>query len=204
MMNASDIDNAAKHKLRKTWGAMKSRCEYTKSPSWANYGGRGIKIEWISFDDFSFDMLQSLKLHIQKNNMDVSIERFNSNGNYCKENCGWETKSGQARNRRSNRYLTFDGETKLLVEWAEERKLPMSVLWNRLNRGWSVEKTLSTPQIRQRKKYLIDGNQLTLTEASTKYGIPFHRLYDRIEMRNWPVSKAITTSKKVNQYDSGK
>ena len=44
---------------------------------------------------------------------------------------------------RSQRLLTFDGQTKSVTEWADELGISKSVLSQRLSRGWSVERALS-------------------------------------------------------------
>ncbi len=76
----------------------------------------------------------------------LSLERINNNGNYCKENCRWATATEQNRNKRSNRFLTYNGETRLLIDWAKIYNLSWDTLDARLKRlGWSVEKALTTP-----------------------------------------------------------
>ena len=41
--------------------------------------------------------------------------------------------------------LTFKGESHRICEWSKILGLSQRVIWARLNMGWSVEKTLSTP-----------------------------------------------------------
>ena len=45
---------------------MIARCTRPYSGSWDRYGGRGIKIEWNSFDSFIIDMKPSYELMIQE------------------------------------------------------------------------------------------------------------------------------------------
>lgn len=49
------------------------------------------------------------------------------------------------RNRKTNRLLTYKGETHCAVEWAEILGISANTIRARLCRGWSVERTLGTP-----------------------------------------------------------
>jgi hypothetical protein len=45
---------------------------------------------------------------------------------------------------RLNRFITFNGETKILTDWASEFGLTFAALKNRLDRGWTIERALKT------------------------------------------------------------
>lgn len=49
------------------------------------------------------------------------------------------------RNRKTNRLLTYQGQTHCSVEWAEILGISANTIRARLCRGWSVERTLGTP-----------------------------------------------------------
>lgn len=124
------------------WAQMIQRCTNANHKRFGDYGGRSITIcdRWLnSFENFLADMgARPTDKH--------TIERTNNDGRYEKSNCQWITRLEQARNKRNNlKPITHQGITFLLVEWAEHLGIPYKTLHARLARGWSAEKTLTTP-----------------------------------------------------------
>jgi len=118
-----------------SWESMKQRCLNPKCKSYPNYGKRGILIceRWInSFQNF-FDDLGT------KPSKNHSLERLDVNGNYTPENCIWGTKFQQDRNRRSNVIINYNGESKVLLDWARQFNIPYQTISRRLKNGMSVE-----------------------------------------------------------------
>jgi len=123
------------------WRGMIRRCVESKAVNYKRYGGRGITVckRWRSFEVFYADMgpIPSKK---------HTIERKDTNGNYEPNNCYWATMKEQQRNKSTNHLITFKGETKPVVQWADDLGLTPSALYNRLNKNkWSVAKALTTP-----------------------------------------------------------
>lgn len=131
----------ADKQLRESWNKMKQRCLNTNSPDYFRYGNRGIGIskEWLSFQNFKKDMSES---HFQG----ATLERFDNNGNYCKENCKWATRKEQANNTRNiERALkyTYDGLTLTVRQWSERLGIKRTTLDMRLRHyRWPVEQAL--------------------------------------------------------------
>lgn len=125
----------------RTYRSMKKRCLDPKNNRFNSHGGRGVTIceRWLSsYSNFLEDMGR-------KPSPKHSIERIDNNGNYCKENCHWATSIQQANNRRSNKILTLNGQSKTIAEWGRITGFGWSVIQQRLRRGDTVEQSLTTP-----------------------------------------------------------
>lgn len=123
------------------WSGMLSRCYDHNYPSFKNWGGRGIEVcsRWReSFESFLEDMGESPPGYC--------IDRIDNNLGYTPGNCRWSSYKENNNNRRSNRRITFKGETMNVGQWAARLNMPYATLSTRLNKlGWSDEKALSTP-----------------------------------------------------------
>lgn len=128
--------------LYSVWTNIRDRCTRPANKSFKSYGGRGISIcrDWEhNFPEFE---KWALAAGWSKGKQ---IDRINNDGNYEPSNCRFVTPSENCRNTSRNRRVTFNGKTRLLVEWSEELGTPLPVILGRLNRyGWSIERTLST------------------------------------------------------------
>lgn len=122
------------------WGAIVARCTNPRSGGWKKYGARGIRVcdRWRDFVAFLADMGQ-------RPSPQHSIERRNNDGDYEPGNCRWGTDAEQRRNKRTSRFVTFRGETRILQDWSTATGLAPSTIGARLNRGWSAERALTTP-----------------------------------------------------------
>lgn len=126
------------------WQNMRRRCYDTTRHNFLYYGGRGIRVEWDTFNQFFTDMYPEYLKHSEKNGeKNTFIERINNNKNYSCENCRWSTRSEQVRNRRSNIYLTFNQKTQCLKDWSIETGINRLTIKKRLNNGWSVAQALT-------------------------------------------------------------
>lgn len=123
----------------RSWLAMRTRCENSNRNTWNRYGGRGIKVceQWAAFEVFLKDMGPRPK--------GTSLERIDNDGDYEQNNCRWATQIEQTANTSRNIFLTLDGETHWLSEWARRIGLGEATLRARLRRGWSAMEALTLP-----------------------------------------------------------
>ena len=131
--------HCCRNKTSKTyqiWHSMIQRCNNPNCKAYKNYGGRGIKVckGWRKFEGFLQDMGEQP--------LNLTLDRVDNNGNYCKENCRWATQKEQRRNTRRNILITINGVTKCLIEWCEDRKLNYRTVCSRLRYGWTIEEAL--------------------------------------------------------------
>ena len=131
-------------RLYTVWGGMKARCYNRKNKYYYLYGGKGITVceEWMCFENFYNWAIQN-GYDKDAEYSKCTIDRIDSNGNYCPENCRWVDWDTQARNTSANKVLTFNGKTQHITDWSNELGIPLSTISVRLKRGWSTEKALS-------------------------------------------------------------
>lgn len=131
-----------------SWISLKNRCLNPNSPSYPDYGRRGITVclRWLdSFENFRSDMgPRPSKKH--------SIGRIDNNGNYEPDNCRWETQTQQSRNTRSNVFVTLNGKTLCVKDWARLFEISLSTVYSRMSRGWEAPLALTTP-VRRREHH---------------------------------------------------
>ena len=129
-------------RLYTVWVSMKARCLNTKNKRYEQYGGRGIKIceDWKSFEPFRDWALEN------GYNDNLSIERIDVDGNYDPQNCKWIPMSDQAKNTRSNRRVTINGETRILSEWSRISGIKAHTIRHRIIKGYPESEWLKPPR----------------------------------------------------------
>lgn len=144
------------------WANMLQRCGNRNRPDWIHYGGRGITVcpEWRKFETFLSDM------GVAPDNR--TLDRIDNAKGYCKANCRWASYREQRLNSRAHlRPLTFNGETRLLKDWAEHLGLRRVTLSRRINQlGWSVERALST-SVKEGLKAKCDAHRNRIRDMDT-------------------------------------
>ena len=119
------------------WTNMKARCLNPGSISYSNYGGRGIKVcqEWIdSFETFFKDMGERPE--------GMTLERVDTNGDYCPENCVWANWTDQMNNRRVSRLVEYLGKRMTIAQWSRETGICPAKIRKKLNSGLGPEEAL--------------------------------------------------------------
>lgn len=129
------------------WGAYR-RCHDPRRKDYAKYGGRGITMckEWRE----SFEVFEQWALSNGYRD-GMTLDRVCNNRGYSPGNCRWITKRQQSYNRRTNRYITIDGRTQTLEQWAVEKGIGPDVIKHREERGWTIEEAILTPKNSRRK-----------------------------------------------------
>lgn len=125
------------------WASAKQR---VKGQTNREYASRGIGMcpEWFnSYETFLRDMGRAP-------GPQYSLDRINNNGNYEPGNCRWATRKQQCCNRRNTLLIVFGGICKAAAEWDRMIGFREKTVSQRIERGWSVEKALTTPLDRVR------------------------------------------------------
>lgn len=125
------------------WLSMIRRCTNVKASDYPRYGGRGIKVchEWLtSFITFRNDILASIGGRPSDKH---GIDRKENNRGYEPGNVRWATQKEQSRNRCTNHWITFNGETLCATDWALRLGITYGALKMRL-RNRSEEEVLSS------------------------------------------------------------
>ena len=118
-------------KLYWVWSAMKGRCLNKSNKQYKDYGERGIDIcvEWINYEHF-------YKWAIENGyKQGLTIDRLDNDKGYNPSNCRWADNFQQSQNRRSNHFVTHEGQTKTLAEWGRDFGIKENTLYTRLKRG---------------------------------------------------------------------
>lgn len=135
-------------RIYKVWCRMKSRCNNSNSSDYYLYGARGIGVckEWTS----SFEMFYKWA---KENGYreGLTLDRIDVNGNYEPQNCRWVTMKIQSNNKRNNRLISFNGETRTIAQWSEITGISKDTIAHRLKIGWDTEKALYAPSRKKRE-----------------------------------------------------
>lgn len=102
-------------RLYSIWHDMKQRCSNPSLKKYPDYGGRGIRVckEW----EESYRAFERWALGNGYTDF-LTLDRRDVNGPYCPDNCRWATTMEQARNRRTNHYITVGIYRHCITDWA--------------------------------------------------------------------------------------
>lgn len=175
----------------RVWSAVIKRCCCESDSAFPNYGGRGIQIcdRWRnSFEAFLADVGP-------RPSLSHSLDRYpNNDGNYEPGNVRWATAKEQAKNRRSNVLLTANGETLHITEWAARIGTTCTIISGRLDRGWTVERAVTTPPGKSGRipqLYSCNGEQLSIDQWAARLNTSKVTIRQRLK-HGWSLELALT------------
>lgn len=145
------VEKNTRHGKTKTreyriWVFMLQRCYNPATNSYKYYGAKGVTVcdKWRdSFVSFLEDMGEAPE--------GTSLERMDRSVSYCKENCIWADAFTQANNKSNNVVVEFLGKSLTLKQWSREIGVDYHALYYRWQRGWEIERMLTTPSQKKRK-----------------------------------------------------
>jgi hypothetical protein len=121
---------SAKGKISPEFGSYmraKQRCENPNHPRYKDWGGRGIKVLFNTFEEFLAEVGEK-----PEPKDEYSIDRIDNNRHYEIGNIKWSNRNEQQRNKTNNRLITSNGMTKTLIEWSEYLNISVDRLDRRL------------------------------------------------------------------------
>jgi hypothetical protein len=132
---------------------MKSRCYCSYSKDYCNYGARGISVceEWLNNEKSGTGNCTkgfiAFKEWALANGYtdDLTLDRIDSNKDYCPENCRWVTSRVQENNRRNNLYINYKGKRQSLSDWCRELELDYRKTHRKIHDlDWSIDKAFES------------------------------------------------------------
>lgn len=142
--------NSVGTRLYRIWRNMKERCYNPNNTYYKNYGERGITI----CDEWRDNFVEFQKWAISNGYQDdLTIDRINNNKGYEPNNCQWATRMEQSNNLKKNIILEYNEEKHTMAEWSRILNISYIALCHRIERGWSVERALSTPVQNKNKNH---------------------------------------------------
>jgi len=160
-------------RLRNIWHKIKERCQDPRHPQYKRYGGQGVRVctWWETYENFYVWAMQ--------NGYDktLTIDRIDNKLGYTPENCRWVSRQEQARNRKNNIMITFNGKTKCLAEWAEITGFQDQLLEFRYHNGYTPEQILLLPSKGKQKFSKLLHDLLSESKQADAY----RKLIDKID-----------------------
>lgn len=188
-------------RIYKTYNAMKERCYNEKCSSYYLYGKRGISIcdEWLGEKGF-VNFYNWATQNGYKDNL--TIDRIDSNGNYEPLNCRWADYKTQSNNTRRNHYITHNGKTQTMAQWANELGISYQALNSRINISkMSIEDAFRTEKMNNHtrgaeivRKTEAFGEKKYLYEWANENGLNPSTISSRVN-KGMSIEDAISTRK---------
>ena len=119
---------------------MIQRCYNVNNPYYKNYGARNIKVcdDWLNKEN---GLINFYNWSINNGYDDsLTIDRIDNNKDYEPSNCRWVPIVEQENNKRTNRYIFYNGETKTMIQWSRLLGIKYyTFFYHFVRRGKSIE-----------------------------------------------------------------
>ena len=141
----------SKTRLYSVWSNMRRRCYEKSNSRYHGYGGRGIRVcpEWRNNFTAFRDWMLSQGYDETSEYGKQTLDRIDNNGDYSPDNCRLATIQEQNRNRCTRHILEYNGFSMSITEWNDKMGYPDGCIDNRIRKGWSVERAITTIPIRR-------------------------------------------------------
>lgn len=135
--------------LYSKWCSMKERCFNPGYKYYGRYGGRGITVcdEWLGehgFENFE-KWAYNAGYDESKHGYEQSLDRIETDGDYCPSNCKWSNQLEQVKNRSNSFLITdIDGEKLTHYQFSLKHGIPANNLfaYRRMKKGLSAKEIL--------------------------------------------------------------
>lgn len=103
--NLNYIHGESSTRLYMVWRGMRERCNNPNHISYQLYGGRGISVcsAWDDFAEFKL-WAEANGYNPKAKRGECTLDRVDSDGSYCPENCRWVNMYIQSNNRRNSKH----------------------------------------------------------------------------------------------------
>lgn len=172
--------------LLSKWRSMIGRC-YGNNTKPTQYQRNGIKIcdEWMGENGFQNFLQWSLSHGYAPG---LYIDRIDTHGDYCPENCRYVTQKENNRNRKDTVYVEYHGNKVKLCELCEEFGISRTRVNYRLKRGIPIDDLPDKREKKERKgagekakmKKVVSNGFLT---ARRKVGLTQKEVADSLGVR---------------------
>lgn len=137
-------------RLYKIYYWIKNRCNNKNASDYGRYWGRWIKCMRESFEEFYKDMNSQYFEHEKKYwELNTTIERIDSDWDYCKENCRWATRLEQGNNRSWGHYVEYWwNKYNTISAMCRELWLKYHRVRGRIKNWWDIASAVEKPFIR--------------------------------------------------------
>ena len=165
------IHGQSSTRLYHVWRYMRRRCTNPTFEGYKNYGGRGIKVcrAWQKFETFWKWAIATGYAAT------LTIDRKNTDKDYCPSNCRWATRlqQNQSRRKQSNNTSGYIGIVRVGRKWRARVGLngtrhlgyysdPFSAAWIRdtfVRQHFDACATLNNLKDRRKRKKMVAGER---------------------------------------------